>query len=197
MRIIDKHKDYYDHAAAWGIDPTIVYVRKPEPFMLSETPFKDFHARGFEARRNGKICNFYPIYVYVAGDIHRGLILNGVDDFIWGPEVLEIQKNLWWYIKDDTPLVAKATKEIDDWAKKKLAPVILVQTNKFNYQVDVNTNSLKDVGFGHVVDGVEMFNKIGSWIALANAKELVILGNDERIVKAGFDKKISFKHPVK
>lgn len=202
MRIIDKHKDYYDHAAAWGVDPTIVYSRKPKDYVLKSTPFKIFPHRSFEATRNGKRFQFFPIYVYVAGDIHRGLIQlserTSPTDFIWGPEVLEIDKPRYrWYESHDYSLVRKATKEIDDWAKEKMAPVILVRTDKSDNQVCVNTNSLKDVGFGHVVDGVEMFNKISSWIALANTKELVTLGNDERIVKAGFDKKISFKHPVK
>ena len=38
MKIISKHKDYYDGVQAFGIDKTLVYLRKEETIQLETLP---------------------------------------------------------------------------------------------------------------------------------------------------------------
>ena len=41
MKIISKHKDYYDGVQAFGIDKTLVYLRKEETIQLEQQPFSN------------------------------------------------------------------------------------------------------------------------------------------------------------
>lgn len=218
MRIISKHKDYYDNMIAYGIDPNVVFNRN-DPFEIKKHPFpktnyttlwdetkKQLSIKKFFIFAAGKVYKaYYREYLQVGGfqvfhsadEIELFMKENGLNGGRWRDEKY-LLKPLNFVAMDATP-------EQLDWAKEHgivlghtcgtLNPKNPVQSLDDNFVA--NHSFLKALKFYNRVDGVTLFNDLSMWISLLYQKDMVTLDNGERIVKAGFDKKISFRNPIK
>ena len=84
MRIISKFRDYYDSVQAHGLDPTVMYIRKEEPVIITKNSNKTMLslAKGIEHRGigghwiNGWINRGYPFTDYLVlfcGKLYPGI----------------------------------------------------------------------------------------------------------------------------
>ena len=70
-----------------------------------------------------------------------------------------------------------------------------IQYNKNNVVADAPI--LSEIGVSDFIDGNEAFNDIMNFIIDIKQPKMVEISNKEKIVKAGFDNKISFRGVVK
>jgi len=78
-------------------------------------------------------------------------------------------------------------------------PVILITVDRGPDRLIVNP-CLKNWGFQRKVDPFTAFQEISMFtggVLLRNTPKMVEIGNEDKIHKAGFDKRSSFRHPVK
>lgn len=211
MRIIDKNKDFYDHASAYGVDPSIVYVRKAADFTVDR---KD-ELRGYyvDVKKwdETKSKHVYMVNVIICGS--RFKIFYTSDKFS-NPslKVPYDTKGRFLFIES---IVAEYGDDIDySYVNEKYNSPIVVfgaeivfrykndyseKTDTIDYvkyngnYVTVNAAILKYLGVQNFISAEEVWMKISNWISTRNEKEMIELSDKDKIVKAGFDKIKSFR----
>lgn len=197
MKIISKHKDYYDYLVGkYGIDPYVVLDRTkskkqdyPEgKIMLAVCGFL---VEGFVERvrrGNDVVSNFYykEDLLKVRGAKQRkGEKIRIPDRF---------GRNYDFYC----PTIEKEILGLNELHE---CPVLLIK-NTGSYPrtashtiVEPHPN-LSDIKFNRVFEAEEMYNMIYNWmLGQKTKKEVSIAQTDvEKLESKGFDKRISFRH---
>lgn len=177
MRIIGG-KDYYDGAGYGLVDPNILFHRKP--YYIEN---KWFHDRAYGAAD--------IVTIFVAGKVY-----NCIDrTFDYNIDALNKACNIksYWWNKTNTLFNFIGNKDKQDLFNKGVVTAIFKRGDR---QVLVNSAQLNMYQLGKVLPPREAFQDIYQWVDAMNVakqKELVTLSNKERIVKAGFDLKQSFR----
>ena len=217
MRIISKYKDYYDFAISYGIDSTLIFDRSMSFF--EEHPFDKPRIEEYRDSVGNKVT-LQPFVVVVAGKIYRGKYLYGSDNIFFynlnqQKEYFDkhnIGKNYFWYslkyeffngdqistkqlswVKENNVIIGST----GSYLTKETASNLYINGNNYGNNFISNHSSLKNLKFQQAIDGLDLFNEISMWISNLNQKEIITLNNEEKLVKAGFDKKISFRNPIK
>jgi hypothetical protein len=212
MKIISKYKDYYDHAAMYGIDPHIVYDRhsyqietlgslKPFATEISSSYLKSSH------RFSHKIySNITPFLIGYCGNFKIGWELNKhhwLNDT--KPEYSYDVEYIKSIFKQDKSNIYYASKLIDERIEQysriksiKLfkeinAPLVAIKS------LDVATVNpkLKDYEFQKVIDPYELFQEISMFLAgtlNSGERDVVEIPDKYRKEQHGMDK-WSFRNP--
>lgn len=73
MRIIDKYKDYYDSLQRLGIDPDIVFVRKPEIINIPEFKYSYW---GLSFYKDKALVNIKKLVIGFCGKTYPALVVD-------------------------------------------------------------------------------------------------------------------------
>lgn len=157
------------------------------------------------------------------GVYHNDQVTYGVRHFVWKAADIKIEKldkpgryffsreretPFQWTLNQDsvegyfTP--EKMSKfEIDRMIDNRIAFAYRVRDafNKGDGEFHVNEEGLKDIGFQKAVDPWTAFQELSMWVGGVLPKSgnpmVEIEDNKMKIAKAGFDDKVSFRHPIK
>lgn len=204
MRIISKFKDYYDTAAAYGVDETLTYVRITTK-LEGESPsqqglFRDIKNNRryyYECGKVGFCGKIYP-FLTVGGELS-----NDPPKTVWSFEELdEYASSIEPDWKESNPNYGKRFKNMSWYAaynhflggvKEKMEPFHKYNTPiflkmDFNYLViDPNLSKLE---FYRVVDAYQAHQQISMFLGgLLNRpeNEMVEISNENKVRKHGFD----------
>lgn len=201
MRIISKHKDYYDYMVGiYGIDPLVIYDRR-EPEFIKFEPQGDITQINFIKKHEFHICNKKLIIFEYKNELYHKpdtlLILNKklIKDG-HGKHTLWYH-NAWWYQKilinsnkNEGQLIYDHYNEKSKLNKKLRLPVILNQNGTHYLPL------LKSYKFHKVIAADELYKKIyafQSW--LVDNPPIPNKQTDlEKLDSHGFDRKKSFRH---
>ena len=188
MRIIGG-KDYYD-SAGWYSDDTI-FLRKPFKFVEN----KDYYLQ-----------QEYSLgYIFFCGKMFPfGRYQNK-----FHYKAFELENSRKWHfnvIAKHFERTAYTPKNLDEYIEKKIAIASSMLcldevTNKMRINPDstsiwANHDMLGKLNFATIKPPAEAHMEIANWVGgvLTTTKPMIELSNNDRIEKAGFDKKISFRH---
>lgn len=205
MKIIGG-RDYYDGVGQYYFDPSVCFIRKP-----FDLPWEDY-LPPFIERNNYRDGLIFKL-VLIAGELHHLLIERAVDKnyketetFIYGVDnIKEHVKNTfktsryWWDGQMfNSWLNMPLDLYMDFCVEWKIVTGIVEHDDRKTF-IRANTDKLKDVQFYKVMDVNTAFQKISQFVGgvLTNNKPIVVIGNESKIEKAGFDKVISFRHRKK
>jgi hypothetical protein len=190
MQIIDKNKDYYDYCQfEFGpVDKTVTYVRQGH--IITEDYFYNYCYMDFVLLEVGYIQyilesnNMKWIDSFtVRGDVS---IFRKFDENIHlCPEPMTII-----HFKNRNCKKSKITdiKSIDD---------IDLDINEYNY--GLRNPILKNTPIPSMIPARELYNALDNYLrSMNNDKNIEIVNSDlDKIINRGFDKKTSFRHPIK
>ena len=223
MKIIDKHKDYYDYIASiMGIDEKVVYDRRgstalgesryynfdwPSDYDLyfCKKPFKcdspktkksQWQSCKYKARTERLGWSWKSRNKYSEeGAIYDIYLEVGYHRFI-----LEVER----YLDENGKLILEPyiadVKELKKGEKKSTAPLCISQYNyerygRLRHDKSIDNPILKDTWIPGLIPANDMWNMLYEYISSLNDKEFTdSRTNDQHIESAGFDKKISFRH---
>jgi hypothetical protein len=223
MKIISKHKDYYDWAVSiYGIDPIMVYDRRNSGL---ERPFQDIPSinRPVVTKHEFSICNrIYIVYQFMNKfyhtvdelvELHNILDENNIDDRF-------LTKHRYGYDGIDIRQIAEM--KFKEWntssdVNMSLRKPVLLKTigGKFEYitqhtnrfwqdsdKKDKSSWSLPDLslyGFAKWYDAQQIFQDIYAFISWTKDNPEIPNNqtNDEKIHSNGFDTKSSFRPNMK
>lgn len=139
--------------------------------------------------------------------------------FIWKASDIDIEKvgrEKSWYYRDDLPREWRLTKstvaeyfipqkmtkaEIDRMIDGRIAIAYFIWISNEEGMMHVNEEGLRDIGFQKAVDPWTAFQELSMWVGGVLPKSgnpmVEIEDNKMKIAKAGFDNKVSFRHPIK
>ena len=190
MKILSKYKDYYDYLIhKYGIDEKVVYDRRD----------------GFVPKDAKSWRGIQPVKVAICGLLYTGLC-DKDGNFYWGDDRLKVaeKKDIEWnFYKDKlfykSPYNNLKEEYIDEFETetdvndKNNCPVVFV--SGFWNQNHSNSPCLETLGFASFMDAEELYLKIYNWISKRNEPDTTDTRDDKtKIVNAGFDTKISFRH---
>jgi hypothetical protein len=207
MYLIDKNKDYYDYLSGiYGVDKCITYDRRgsipltKESFLKLISPYytKYNNDHGsffvlevgyFQYLFQGDI-QYRPINPYMAMEPYKGVFK------LW--QVFDEQKH--YYEKEITiipvtikwpgsPNSRKKRNYIDTFSFSELRR----SSEKISNPILINTP------IPSLIDPFDIWSNVSNYISSKyNDKTIDIYNTDtEKIINHGFDKKISFRHPIK
>jgi hypothetical protein len=193
MKILGGH-DYYDSASIYGIDTDTIFVRKEIKFNKHPFWYRD--------NRNYSTIRLINFEVVVAGNLYRCVAhvqLGKRDRFYY---TLEKFKSADFYER-----LTRYNKTIyEDYFDRSISTSQLewLIDNKvvLGYTTDngfvANNCNLRNFELYRILPPVQAHQQIYSWISgvLTSSKPMIELNNINKIVKAGFDTKTSFRHPV-
>ena len=226
MKIIDKHKDYYDYIASiMGIDEKVVYDRRgstvlgesryynfdwPSDYDLyfCKKPFKcdspktkksQWQSCKYKARTERLGWSWKSRNKYSEeGTIYDIYLEVGYHRFI-----LEVER----YLDENGKLILEPyiadVKELKKREKKSTAPLYISQYNyerygRLRHDKSIENPILKDTWIPGLIPANDMWNMLYEYISSLNDKEFTdSRTNEQHIESAGFDKKISFRHRKK
>jgi len=211
MRIIGG-RDYYDKAG-YQIDPSIVFVRKSADVPLESTPL--YYAFNYSG--------IHRFEVVVAGEAYAGLCITRDGFPPKPPRIIYSSILAEQALKDypdhirtrfsDLSISDTRRKAIKEWALQNKVVTAISGCSAatptpeyprsyelFNWYrkatVLLNSDALKDIDFYRVLDPAQTHTAIQNWVGgvLPFNLPTVTISNDDKIKKAGFDKRISFRH---
>lgn len=209
MLIIGGH-DYYDTAASYGVDKTIVLKRdlqdwkihvKESPLEIPLFHIKEKGSKIFKDRHkalSGVIMFCGETYPFINPNFS-----SGSDGFIFSHE--KFRQELDKKDKQVVKFVRSASVEeffntsydcSDYLIDRKLAFAVLIRSGgHWDINVHPNPSNLKEYGFYRIKDAFTAHMDISSWVGgvLPTNKETVEISDKSRILKAGFDLKKSFR----
>lgn len=225
MRIIGGH-DYYDKAAAHGIDTTVIFKRENTeveiPFKV-ERPSAGYYfalRRGFSIRYGWVyVADRVYGYIRVSNSSWEGQSQSSIfwkaDEFLEFMQKYEVIQNhphrkrayidkvlnklVEHFGEKETP------KKVQEFLiEKKFAILHTVSDDDYYKRVTKgigNPDDLRTIGFASVIDPYTMFQKIDMWVSgvLTNTGNPTVEITDDKIklAKHGFDDKTSFRNPIK
>lgn len=198
MKIIAKHKDFYDYLPSfYGVDPKLVLVRKKE-FNIG----KPSEGEIITFIIGGKLIQFY----YKNGQYHTGESIKEFD-----------HSSKWWFkdgffrieIGDShrTPygFISNGIKDGYDYLNEEYNSPILYHRAYWHYE-DFNEMKFKEfpILFSTPIPSFYSPEEVYNWIAGYLARQVdkaqdqpTSLTNNERIISKGFDLKTSFRPNIK
>jgi hypothetical protein len=194
MKILGGH-DYYDSASIYGIDTDTIFVRKEIKFKKHPFWYHDNH--------NYNTIHLVDFEIVVASNIYRGVAHKQVD-----------KKDTFYYTLTDfkeAPFYERLARYrkrtiYEDYFSRSISTSQLewLIDNKvvLGYTIDnefvANNCNLRNFELYRILPPVQAHQQIYSWISgvLTSSKPMIELSNNNKIVKAGFDTKTSFRHPV-
>lgn len=224
MRIISPYKDYYDYMMQFGQDLKCVYNRVPKnmevthPFAPRPIHFADGTA---VYRCYLSVCGFVYDFFYKHGEYIRTGVYD--DEYSFDFELISCGKSLRQvYFHDDISKFKRTTsvyysdlsmrihREVD-------APIILYNFenkstwvgNGFDTQkphspnygctmqnnsLVVNPTCLGVIGMPKVLSATDIFAQISNFVLSSSDKPMIEVSDKTKLVKAGFDDKISFRN---
>jgi len=211
MYIIDKNKDYYDfYSTLYGIDKTITYDRRGstilnnnafvnkisdknyyggEQFVLLEVGYYQylFHYYDFTYQQNPN----YEYKSFIVKNYKIKLIkIFNENKHLFNSEISIVTCNLenggmFYYRKYGD----KYIKNLSD-----------IHTHEEKYGGTYISNPiLADTDIPKFIDGLNIWKNLSMYISSKyNDKTILIVNSDtDKIINHGFDKKSSFRHPIK
>lgn len=213
MHIVSRFKDYYDYIGQrYGEDPSVTYIRKEIPLHLAEKEID---------KLSGFFHSWYlpqNVMLVVAGELTFPVESTSVYDKefgVWSPPTYRLldgqsynqhfeyrsryrysllRRNRWADFQD---AIDGYTPTFFSFMKATEAPVFLLTDAGVQEQVPV----MKNFGIASVCSPEDMWQNI--YYTFTNIirrnpdkEPPVEIANDDRIQKAGFDLKTSFRHPV-
>lgn len=188
MKIVSNYKDYYDFLIGqYGIDEKCVYERITS---IGET--KQGYSPEFKDFPNG----YYSYSFYICGIYYPVFWWNG--QILIGEEALSIpdtvkyglnyKKNIHREVRE---MLSFSGTDDDDLNEKYNCPIILESSEYYNTKIF--NPKLSDFNIGRILPPHDIFIKISNF--LTREKEIIDnRTNDEKIISAGFDKKVSFRN---
>lgn len=215
MLILGKYKDYYDYLCGiYGIDKDIVYDRTE-----SEILGKDFgvHEEFFTKRKlyNDKHKTLIKRWVtnkkgnFTFAKVLTGLILTYVLEVGKTHYLFEVERYLDDF--DNVHLDVQLVKVFDIDEKKSVAPISLIPCTYYYgimsnekkigyYQLkqEVKNPILKDTYISSFIQPTEIYDKVYNYLISIREKPIIDKRSDvDKLEGYGFDKKSSFRHPIK
>lgn len=213
MRIISKFKDYYDTAAAYGIDKEILYIRESKKITLPE--IQDIKIRlnsyidGYEVEK--RVVGF-------CGDLHMLMVLHPTIGTSYRRDLT--RSPVYCYTKEDLMKYYDIPKKHVFWRKRL---DMFFETKQFDNQLKelfqklkipvfmtfvgddrktyIDTAPiLKDVEFYRVKDSATAFQDIFQYVAGvlgSPEREMIQISDKDKLHKKGFDKWSFKKLPSK
>jgi hypothetical protein len=206
MYIIDKNKDYYDYyKGIYGIDKTITYDRRGST-VLSEkrlldifTPF-DFHrVKSIEyfVLEVGTVQYLFRV------EVHYSLVgINNVSEPYEGEFALNnVFKDHRHYFNKEISIVPAKINHGWYWRNKQNEDKLVKSWDEIELLKDrmVNNPIIKDTSIASFIDPKDIWIELTNFISSKyNDKTVDIVNTDvDKIVNHGFDKKLSFRNPIK
>lgn len=223
MIIISKYHDYYDDSIGYGVDKSIVYMRKQKEIELSNNDLirkRLLNIIGDENNISYRIGNdtIRPFFIGFCGKIYRG--------YAYSPYSRNINRsnNIYGFEQSSFPehiLNEKAREEYSFTRKQHTSLEEILKNNVFlkenvkffqdnkvvsfffedsyNSTYIINPN-LSEFNFQKVIKSVDAFQEISMFISGvigAGEKEMIVISDKERAIKHGFDNKSFRKEPHK
>lgn len=215
MLILGKYKDYYDYLCGiYGIDKDIVYDRTDavvlgKEFSLHEYLFTKRVLCDDKPKKMSKrwVLNEYGKSVYtkiLTGQISAFVIEVGYTQYLF-----EIERYL--DEKDNVHIDVEFIKSFDVDKKKSEHPLSLIpcqyyksflsnekRIGSYNVKQEIKNPILKDTYITSYINPTEIYDKLYNYLISIREKPIVDNRNDvQKLESHGFDKKTSFKHPIK
>ena len=212
MRIIDKNKDFYDYASAYGVDPNIVYVRKAIDFTVDrKEKFRGFYLNA-KAWNDPKPKYVYVVNVFICGT--RFKIFYEDQNFSSPSLKIPYETERTWILVGKELSESNAEIDYSHVNEKYNSPIVVfgaeivfrIKKSDYSEVTDIidyaryngdsvitNAAILKYLGVQNFISAEEVWMKISNWISSRNEKEMIELSDKDKIVKAGFDKIKSFR----
>lgn len=210
MYIIDKNKDYYDYyKGIYGIDKTIIYDRRNSRILnnnllikLIQNIYNQIKEKSFEhfILEVGYTQYFFRVEVFRK-------------DTNWYPDIYQSNFELVKIFKDNKHYFDKEISIVSvdfqsnwkwKWDKKKYKQ--FDEVNKFSDLKIHSTQGVKEenpiiggTSISSFIDPKDIWIELSNFISSKyNDKTILIKNSDTDIlINHGFDKKSSFRHPVK
>jgi hypothetical protein len=204
--IIDKNKDYYDYyMGIYGIDKTITYDRRGST-VLSEKRLLDSITHEFNATKSieyfvlevGTIQYLFRVNV----DYKLPYKLSQFTEPYKGEFSLNnVFKDHRHYFETEISLVPARINHGWYWQNKRNEDKVVKSWREIEVQSDkmVSNPILKDTSIASFIDPKDIWIELTNFISSKyNDKTVNIVNTDmDKIVNHGFDKKSSFRNPIK
>lgn len=219
MRIISNFKDYYDTAVGYGVDMSLVYIRKSEVYTGVDDINKLTNGRNIIPQSplymNKEVCRATPAYLFFCGTVYKSLKI------VWFNKGCSAIKTeyLFNFGIEDVPKVTSSffskrqmkefiNSPIPQWVftffESFKSPCVLYEQDSHYWgwrdspRLTIDP-CLKELGFQKVVDPFTTFQEIYMYFTniLVSEREVPVEIEDKYRAQAhGFDDK-SFKGPKK
>lgn len=225
MRILSKFKDYYDFAQPYydGGENTVTFIREQKTYEKDLDKFlvKDFSANQRIAWKHPQAYVDFPeIEEAFGGSIYAEqyfiavvdqlvsfhkitLDPNQPEDFYFSTErgVKVLKINRYRSNKNTIPEILKTSdyKKVVELQHEFGSPIILIRFVS-NKKIKIVVNPiLMEYKINHLLgDSKQIYQEIEMWLTNYNNKIVESnITDKEKIVSHGFDKKTSFRHPIK
>lgn len=215
MLILGKYKDYYDYLCGiYGIDKDIVYDRtdaivlgkeySPHEFLFTKRVLYNDKPKKMSKRW---ITNEYGKNVYAK--IPTGQISSFVIEVGYTQYLFEIERYL--DEKDNVHIDVEFVKSFEVDKKKSEHPLSLIpcqyyrtffsnekKISSYNIKQEIKNPILKDTYITSYIDPSEIYDKLYNYLISIREKPIVDNRNDiQKLESQGFDRKTSFRHPIK
>ena len=216
MLILGKFKDYYDYLSGiYGIDKDIVYDRSDATVLGKEfSQNEDFFTKRVLYNDSPKkmkkrwITNEYGKNVFA--NVPTGQISAYVIEIGYTHYLFEIERYL--DEKGDVKIDVEFVNVFDVDKKKSEAPISLIpcqytrylffsnerKISGYNLKQEIKNPILKDTYITSFIDPTEIYDKIYNYLISIREKPIVDKRNDvQKLEGYGYDRKSSFRHPIK
>lgn len=212
MLIIDKYKDYYDHFShIYGIDKKVVYDRRNSFPLTTHNILERNKNRGrwYYDKRHFFILEVgFAQYLFAINGLY---IKQKLDTIYYKPEILDCEsitlehtfrENKHYFEKEITFVLCDIKFDFR-WKKHKKVKNYVFNTLKeaieFEENTEISNPILKDTAITSLIEPFEIWAEVSNYISsLNNDKEVDIKLTDvDKAINHGFDKKSSFRHPIK
>lgn len=226
MRILSKFKDYYDFAQPYydGGENSVTFIREQKSYEKDVNTFlvKDFSGdQRISWRHPQAYIDFPEVEEALGGSTHAEQYFIAIadqlvsfhkitpdfqadaEDFYFSTErgVKVFTINRYRSNKHTIPEILKTSdyKKVVELQQEFGSPIILIHfgSNK-KIKIEVNPN-LMEYKINHLLgDSKQIYQEIEMWLTNHNNKVVESnITDKEKIVSHGFDKKTSFRHPIK
>lgn len=209
MLIIDKNKDYYDYLSrVYGVDKKVTFDRRGST-IISQVLLRNIvikepgwnESTQYFVLEVGNIQFLFQITNIK--QIQKGNWRKGISD-IWDGEwsLFHIFKEDYHFGKKEMAIAPCKIEKVYNNKKRKFEEVItsFKNTCKFNkYDTVIDLPILDDTFIPSVIEPFIIWNELSNYISAKNNDKNVDIGmtDIEKAVNHGFDKKSSFRNPIK
>ena len=216
MLILGKYKDYYDYLCGiYGIDKDIVYDRSEATLLGKECTLHEelFTKRKLYNDKAKKMANRWITNEYgkdIFTKVPTGQILAYVIEIGYTHYLFEIERYL--DENDNVQIDVEFVMSFDVDKKKSEAPISLIpcqytrhlffsserKVSSYNIKQEIKNPILKDTYIPSFIDPTEIYDKVYNYLISIREKPIIDKRNDvQKLESFGFDKKSSFRHPIK
>jgi len=212
MYILDKNKDFYDYLSGiYGVDKTITYDRRGSTVLTEKTLLNLIVPTEGSYREHYK--NNFVLFILEVGDIQYLIMVNEIkfkkdtDEYYWGALYpVEAKFRLFktfmdhkhYFEKEITLVPVRRLHTPFTWREKKFEVNNYSELEILDYY-KVSNPIMKNTSIPSIIDATEVWKNLNNYISSKyNDKTITIVNSDvDKAVNHGFDKKTSFRHPIK